>query len=137
MELLEDAIDLLSGDSLALVGDFQLDGIVLLPALNTYFRVGRRIFRGVVEEVEERLLEQHGIEIEHRKVCRDLDLHAVRGENLAGALQDRAHNLTNIVAARVGLDKTGLKLGHIEQIGNKPVEPLRLLDDSGEQLRLT
>jgi hypothetical protein len=32
------------------------------------------------------------------------------------------------MSARVGLDKAGLELGHIEQIGNEPVEALRLLN---------
>ena len=39
----------------------------------------RRVFRGIVEQVEQRLLEQHGIELQHRQVGREIDLDAVLG----------------------------------------------------------
>src|SRR5262245_39592157 len=40
------------------------------------------------------------------------------------------------MSARVGLDKAGLELSHIEQIGDEPVEALRLLEKSREKLGL-
>ena len=52
-------------------------------------RAGRRIFRGVVEEVEQHLLEQHGIELEHRQVGREIDLDAMLRQDLARRAQGR------------------------------------------------
>ena len=83
MKLLEHMLDLLRRNAAALIDDLQLDRAPLLPAFDAYRRLGRRIFGGVVEEIEQHLLEQHRIELEHRQVGRNLDLHCVPRQNLA------------------------------------------------------
>ena len=47
----------------ALVEDLQRDRIAVAPALDRIVVSARRIFRGIVEEIEQHLLEQHGIEL--------------------------------------------------------------------------
>ncbi len=96
----------------------------------------RRIFRGIVEQIEQHLLEQHGIELEHRQIGGELQLDAGAGQDLAGPPQRAADDLAEIVQRRVRHDGAGLELGHVEQIGDEAVEPLGLVDDGGEQLGL-
>ena len=66
IELIEDALDVGRWNAVAFVEHLQLDAILLLPALNADGRLRRRILGGVVEEIEQHLLEQHGIHHHHR-----------------------------------------------------------------------
>ena len=98
-------------------------------------RAGRRIFRGIVEQVEQHLLEQHGIERQHRQVGGELDLDLVLREDLAGAPQRAADDLAEVVQRGVGHDRAGFELGHVEQVGDEAVEPLGLVDDRARAAR--
>ena len=53
------------------------DVIAVAPALDRDRGVGGRIFRGIVEQIEQHLLEQHGIELEHRQIGGELQLDLV------------------------------------------------------------
>ena len=64
----------------------------------------------------------------------DVDLHMVVRQNFARALQGRTDDLADIVRRRIGLDRAGLKSGHVEQIGDEAIEPLQLLNDGCNQL---
>ena len=97
MKLLEHKLDLLRRDAAALVDDLQLDRDPFLPAFDAYRRLRRRIFGGVVEEIEQHLLEKNRIKLEHRQVGRNFDLHCVSRQDLPGPLQDGADDLANIV----------------------------------------
>ena len=97
---------------------------------------GGRIFRGIVEQVEQHLLEQHGVELDHRQVGGELDLDAVPRQDLAGALQRAADDLAEVVQRGVRHDGAGLELGHVEQVGDEAVEPLGFVDDGREQVGL-
>src|SRR5262245_6363724 len=105
MKLLKDLIDLLWRDTAALVADLQLDGAVLLPGFDAHRGFGWRIFCGVVEQVEDRLLEQDGIEIKHRQVVGDLDFNFVISQELGSALERSSDDLTDIVATGIRLDR--------------------------------
>src|SRR6185437_9022627 len=136
VKLLEHKLDLLGRDATALIDDLQLDRFPLLPAFDADRRLGGRIFGGVVEEIEQHLLEQDGIELEHWQAAGNLDLHRVPRQNFARALKHGADNLADVVTRHVGLDRAGLELGHVEQIGDKAVEPLRLVEDGGDEIDL-
>ena len=114
----------------------SVDGVRVAPALDADGRVRRRIFGGIVEEIEQHLLEQHGVEREHRQVGRELDLDAMLRQDLAGALQRAADDLAEVVQRGVGHDRAGFELGHVEQVGDEAVEPLGLVDDGRQQLGL-
>ncbi len=97
VELVEDALEVAGGNAVAFVQDLQPDAVAVAPALNADGRIRRRILGGVVEEIEQHLLEQHGIHHHHRQVGADLDLHAMLGQDLAGALQRGADDLADVV----------------------------------------
>ena len=62
-------------------------------------------------------------------------IHGVLGQDLAGAPQRAADDLAHVVRCRIGDDGAGLELGHVQQVGDEPVQPLGLVDDGGEQIR--
>ncbi len=72
------------------------------------------------------LLEQDCIQLQHRQACGELqfDLRC-RARILLGAPQRAADDLAEIVRRRVRHDGAGFELGHVEQIGDEAVEPLR------------
>ena len=98
--------------------------------------VGGRVFGGIVEEIEQRLLEQHGVDLDHRQIRRDLDLHPMPRQDLVCAPQRAADDLADIVRRGIGDDGTGFELGHVEQIGDEAIEALRLVDDRRQQIGL-
>ncbi len=65
-----------------------------------------------------------------------LHLDSVLGENLARSLESAADDLAEVVQGSVRRDRAGFQPGHVEQIGDEPVEPLGLVDDRGDQIRL-
>ena len=97
---------------------------------------GRGVLRGIVEQVEQRLLEQHGIDHHHRQVGGQVHLHAVIGQDPARPRQRGCHDLPHVVRADVGNDGAGLELGHVEQVGDEAIEALGLVDDGGDQVGL-
>src|SRR4029078_12190888 len=73
IELVEDPLEILFRDAVAFVQHLKDDGPLLLPGLYDDGRLRRGIFGGVVEQVEEHLLEQHGIDRDHRQVAGEAD----------------------------------------------------------------
>ena len=92
--------------------------------------------RCVVQYVEQGLLQQHRIDVEHRQVGGDVELDTVVGENLAGAPQRAADDLAEIVRGGVECERAGLEPRHVEEVGDEAVEPLGLLDHGADQLSL-
>ena len=58
------------------------------------------------------------------------------GQNLACAAQRGPDDLAEIVRCRIGHNGAGFELGHVEQVGDEAIEPLRFVDDGREQLGL-
>ena len=59
-----------------------------------------------------------------------------RARILLARSQRAADDLAEIVERGVGHDRAGFELRHVEQVGDEPVEPFRLLDDRREQIGL-
>ncbi len=57
-------------------------------------------------------------------------------QDLARPAQRAADDLADIVPRRVGHDRAGFQLGHVEQIGDESIQPLGLVDHGGEQIVL-
>ena len=110
--------------------------VPVAPVLNADRRLRRRVFRGIVEEIEQRLLEQHGVEFEHRQIRSELELDLVAREDAAGAAQRAADDLAEVVQRDIGRDRAGFELGHVEQVGDEAVEPLGFVDDRRQKVRL-
>ncbi len=107
----------------------NLDRHAAVPATGAHRHRGarRRIFRRVVEQVEEDLLEEHEIDLDHRKVGVEVDFDAVALQHLAGTLQRGADDLAEIDHRRFELERAGLEPGHVEQVGDEAIEPLGLV----------
>ena len=50
--------------------------------------------------------------------------------------QRAADNLADVMQSGIGDDRTGFQLGHVEQVRDEAIEPLRLVDDGRQQIRL-
>ena len=57
-------------------------------------------------------------------------------QNLARPPQCAADDLADVVTRRIRHDGAGFQLGHVEQIGDKAVEPLGFVDHGREQIAL-
>lgn len=112
IELVEHALELAGRNAAALVGDSKHHLITLAAALDRDCGLRRGIFGGIVEQIEQHLLEQHGIELEHREIGGQHQLHLVRREDLARAPERAADDLAEIVQRRVRHDGAGLQFGH-------------------------
>ena len=136
VELVEDVLEIVRRNAASFVEHAQADRVrrCASPECGSSFR--RRVFRGIVEEVEQHLLEQHGIEFEHRQIRSELELDLVARQDAAGAAQRAADDLAESCKRDVRRDRAGFELGHVEQIGDEAVEPLRLVDDRRQEVRL-
>ena len=134
MKLIENKIDSSGGMPAPSSRTLALDLILLLPRLNAHCCFGRRILCGVVEEIEEDLLEQHRIQLKRGQVGRNLNFDIVSRQNLVGTFKRSADDFADILRRRVGFDRAGFEPGHLEQVGNEAVEPLQLLDDRRKQI---
>ena len=123
-------------DAASFVEDTQVDGIEAAPILDADRRLRRGVFRGIVEEIEQRLFEQHGIEFEHRQIRSELEFDIVSREDPARAAQRTADDLADVIESDGGRHRPGFELGHVEQVGDEAVESLELVDDRGQQVRL-
>ena len=122
-------------NAVAFIEHLQVDGVPLAPRLDADRRARRGVFRRVVEQIEQGLLEQDGIQRQHRQVGSELHLDFVLGEDLGGALQRAADDLADVVRREVGRDGAGFQLGHVEKVGDEAVEPLGFVDDGRKQFR--
>ena len=113
------------GMPLALVDDLQLDAVRLLPALDQHRGRRRGIFGGVVEEIEQHLLEQHRIELEHRQVLRRCRPRRGGAARILPARSSTEPTISPISCRAVlGLIAPDSEPGHVEQVGDEAVEPL-------------
>src|SRR5258705_12635557 len=136
VELVEYTLELRRRNAAALVEDLQQYRILFAYAPDRYRGVGGRIFRRVVQDVKEHLLEQHRVELQHRQIGGELERDLVAHQDFAGTAQCAADDLADIVARGIRHDGAGFQLGHVEQVGDEAVEPLGLVDHGGEQIPL-
>ena len=95
------------------------------------------VFGGVVEQVEQHLLEQTPASSSSiGTIGRQFDIDLVVRQNLGGTGERAAHEFVQIVKRRLRNDRAGFEPGHVEQVGNEPVEPLRFVDDGRQELGL-
>ena len=97
---------------------------------------GRRIFRCVVEQIEQHLFEQHRVQFEHRHIGRKLDIDSVVRQDLGGAGERAANEFAQILQRCLRDDRAGFEPRYVEQVGDEPVEPLRFIDDGRQKIGL-
>ena len=71
---------------------------------------------------------------EHRQIGREFQFDLMARQDAAGAAQRAADDLAEIVQRDVRRDRPGFELGHVEQIGDEPVEPFGFVDDGRQQI---
>ena len=96
---------------------------------------GRRVFGGVVENVDQHLLDENRVDVEDRHVLRDLHFDVQRGERPRHLLERPADDLAQIDPFAVRLQRAVAEPGHVEQVLDEAVQPLALLEDGLHQLR--
>ena len=69
------------------------------------------------------------IEPQQRQIGRDIDLDAVAGQHLAGALQRAPTISPTSISSGFELDRAGFQPGHVEQVADEAVQPLGLVLD--------
>ena len=87
IELVEDALEIGRRDARTFIDDLDLDEFAVAARANVDPAAGGRIFGRVVEQVEQDLLEQHGVEAQHRQLRLDRDLDTVPGQHVPRPLQ--------------------------------------------------
>src|SRR5262245_19760169 len=114
VELVKDALEITFGNPSAFIGNLQVNALLVTPAPETDRGVSRRIFGGIVQQVEQHLLEQNGIHTDRGQVGAQLHLETVPVKDLTGALKRAADDLTDVVQRGVGNDRAGFELGHVK-----------------------
>src|SRR5436309_3372054 len=84
VEFIEDAFEIAGRYSGSLVDDLDLDEFPVPPCTDIDAAAGRRIFRCIVEQIEQHLLEQHRVNAQHRQAWFDVDLDPVPGQDIPG-----------------------------------------------------
>ena len=134
MKLGEDVIELVFRNAGPFVGELDHDAAVRAAGLEDHRGARRRILGGVVEQVDQHLLQEHRVEGQHRQLGLDVELDAMLGQHPGAALQRRAGGLADIDHLTVQFDGAGLEPGHVEQVANEAVQPLALLEDRSDEL---
>jgi hypothetical protein len=93
-----------------------------------------RIFVRVVEQVEQRLLEQLVVAAHERQVGRKADPHRLARERLAATLDRTLHDIGDRDQIAIDLEPARFDPRHVEQIGDEAREPPRLLFDRRQEL---
>ena len=134
VELVEDAFEIARRNARAFIDDFDCYEVTVAPRPHIDAGAGRRVFGGVVEEIEQHLLEQNWVEPYDRQIGRDFDLDVVSAQHVGGTPQRRADDVADVEQIEVELDRAGFQPGHIKQIADKTVEPFRFVLQRREQL---
>src|SRR5436190_5054542 len=127
VEFIEDAFEVARRNAGALIADLDYDGFILAPRSYLDAAFSRRVFGGVVEQIEQHLLEQYGVEPEHRQIVGDVQLHVMAPEHAAGPPQRRAEDFADVEEVELEVDCAGFEAGHVEQIADEAVETLGLI----------
>src|SRR5262245_25976637 len=124
IEFIKDALEVPWRNAVTLIQNLQMDALPLAPTLDGNGRSARSVLCGVVEQIEQHLLEQHRIHHNHGQVGTNRDLDAMFGEDLASTLKSAPDDLPNVVRGRVWHDGTGLQLRHVQEVGDEAIEAL-------------
>jgi hypothetical protein len=69
-----DLLEIVGRNAVTLIQNHQADGIPVSPALNADGGANRGIFGRIIQEVEERLLEEYWIEFQHGQILDEVNL---------------------------------------------------------------
>ncbi len=79
MELIEDELELVGRNAGSLIQDVEAQPVLIARAADAHNGAGLRIFGRVVEQVEQHLLEQGGVDLDHGQIGRHIELDPMLG----------------------------------------------------------
>ena len=79
----------------------------------------RRVLRGVLQQVAEHPLHQHGVEFQQRQVRRQVDVHLVPRQRAGQGLQGGAHHFLQRLPFPLEPDMALLQARHVEQVAHQ------------------
>ena len=97
VELVEYVLQIAWRNAIALVENLEINEGSIAPAPNADRRAGRRVFRCIVQQIEQYLLKEHGIQLAHRQIAGKLKLNTVLGKYLLRSTQRAAHDFSHIL----------------------------------------
>jgi hypothetical protein len=133
-ELLEDALAETNRQPRATIEDRDRDDAAPHERSHLDRARLRRVLQRVVGEVDQGLLEQHGIDPQQRRVGRERDLHRAIAEPALEPEQRRADHLLEGEPLGAQHHTPGLQSGHVEQVADHLLEALGLVRHGREQL---
>ena len=117
------------------VGDLDLDLAVELARQDVDGATGRRVLDGVLDEVDEHLLDEDAIEGHEREIARDAGPDVPPAQPVVEAVEGGAHDLLERLELLSDLERARVEARHVEQVPHEPVEALRLLVGGHDERR--
>ncbi len=93
-------------------------------SLNCNRCVFRGIFRRIVEQIEQDLLEQNGIKLNHRQISWNGNIDLMMNQNLGCTIERCSDKITNVVKRQIGLHRSRFNPRHIEEVSDEAVQAL-------------
>jgi hypothetical protein len=93
---------------------------------------GRAVLDGVLDDVGDGPFQQAPVDMDHGQRLGDVQFHALLGH----PAERHGHDLVEVGLADDGGDRAGLQPGHVEQVADHVVEPVRALLDGLQQFCL-
>ena len=118
----------------AAVRHFHADRTVGRPRGHRDRGPWRRVLGGVLQQVDEHLLDQQLVHRHQREVGRQVHLDGVAGELLLQPKQRHADHLLQRLPRLLHGERAGLDPDHVQQVGDEPGHAAGLLENVGRQL---
>ena len=127
IEFLEDALDVGLVDPRAAIGNLDLD-LALQGSRSDVDRAARGgVLDGVLDEVDEHLLDQDRVEGHERQIARDAGADGSAPQPVVEPVEGGADDLLERLRLLLDLERARVEAGHVEQVANEAVQPERLL----------
>ena len=134
VELVEDVLQIGGRNARPLVQHLHDHMAAVLPRLDGDQRhLPVRTCR-IVQQIEQHLLEQHLVQIEHRQIGLQHHLRAMLRQDLAGAPQRAADHIGQFDRAGAQAQRPRFQPRHVQQVADETIEPLRLVLDVVDQV---
>ena len=126
VELLEDLALLSGGQSRTAIGDLHGDGPIGRGREDADRTSGGRVLEGVVQQVDQYLLDEDVVDGYQRQIGRHPGRHPSVSQPLAESVERRADHLFQRMPFPLELEGARFQTRHLEQVVDQAVQPLRL-----------
>jgi len=128
-ERIEDAIDMLGLNAGPCIADVEMHLASFGRSGDADCRARRRVLGRVVQQLCDRMLQQEGIDTDHREIGGQIRLDHVRCELLLRSSERGLDHVGDLVQLEAGRDLPGPDAGEVEDVADEGVEAFRLLAD--------